>query len=219
MKNTILLSLFVGVSLLFAACETDFSKNKEYPDVTADSYVLKGTLKYRVATDTGFVVLDWKFGTAEIKILSGNEDLLTKGTVKTDGTFELTLPGTLSGKYFFGLNTLKLSEAGTLVANPETVRVFNSHFFKVTYLYGSDSMNIYPQLHSFRKDFTVDKIYSIHFFDREGAFSGTAKNGNMYDWTFRKGWSWIESGYIGASTTMYSSKTVESSPVDAFWTN
>lgn len=219
MKNNILLFLFACISLLFSACETDFSKNKEYPNVTADDYVLKGTLKHRMITDTGFVVSDWKFGASDIKMIAGNDDVLAKGIVKTDGTFELLVPGTVSGTYFFGLNTLSLSDGGTLIANPETVRVFNAHFLKITYLYGSDSISIYPQLHSFREDFTVDKVYTLQYFDREGAFSGTAKKGNIYNWSFKKGWQWVESYPIGASTTMFESKTVDYIPANVFWTN
>lgn len=219
MKKNLLIIILAFIGLFMVSCERDSSKNEEYPDITTDNMVLKGTLKNRIKVNSDYVLEAWKYGIADIKMIVGNNDVLSKGSVKADGTFELTIPGTLTGKYFFGLTSLKLSEGGSVIANPETVRVFNSFYLKVRYLDGKDSATMYPQLHSFTSDFIPDRLYTLYCFDKEGSFNGTSKKGNTYDWSFGKGWQWIESGPQGASTTLYESRTIESIPSNTYWTN
>ncbi len=219
MKKIVLLFLFACISMIYVGCETDSSKNEEYADVKADDFVLKGTLKYRIVKVSGFEIKDWDFGPSEIKMIAGNDDVLVKGVVKADGNFEMLIPGTIAGKYLFGLNSIKLAQGGTIFSEPETVRVFNGYFFKVKYFDGTDTAYMYPHLHSFTNDLIPDKSYSLHFFDREGKLYGKGKNGNTFDWSFSKGWQWIQTATIGASTTMFESNSVQLVPTNAFWTN
>jgi hypothetical protein len=209
--------LFIAL-LLTGSCAKDNGTNNQYPDITANADTIYGTLKYKPATGTNLVV-DWPFGTATFKIIVGVSDVLASAAVNADGTFMLVLPATVSGTYFSSLADVASTQGGSIKATPETIRILSALLYKVDYNDNGTPNTMTTNLYTLKSDFSIDKSYFYNFYDSEGTFTGTGTNGNVFDWTFTKGWGMVESFVISSSSEAFNSKSVDASPANAVWVN
>jgi len=209
--------LFV-VMLSTGSCTKDDGTNNQYPDVTANADTIFGTVKFKPATGTNAIV-NWPFGAATFKVIAGTNDILASATVNTDGTFMLILPATVSGSYFGSLSEIAVNQGGTIKATPETVRFLSTLLYKVDYNDNGTPNSMYANLYTLKTDFSIDKSYFYNFYDSDGTFTGTGTNGNVYNWTFVKGWGMVESYVISSASDAFNSKSVKAAPANAVWVN
>jgi len=218
-KVLLILSAAMLVSAsFFTACRKDNSNN-EYPDLTIDTLTIHGILKYKQSGISGTQLVAWPFGAAIIKVKSGVMQELASGTVNADGTFTLVLPGTISGSLLIALSSVQESQGGTIVINPNTVRILSTILFAVEYTDNGTSETLFPSLHTLNPDLSVDKTYFYTLYDADGTFIGTGDGGNTYDWLFTKGWGLVESYITDSISGAFNSKTVAAAPTAAFWSN
>jgi len=193
--------------------------NNEYPDVTASADTIYGTLKYKETDTLGAIIVDWPFGTATFKAIAGLDDVLASATVNTDGTFMLILPGKVAGVFLSSLTDASDRQGGTIAVNPETIRFLSTIQYKVEYTDNGKASSINTNLYTLKPDFTVDKSYFFNFYDMDGSFVGTGSTGNVFNWTFTKGWGMVESYVIGSTSGAFNSRSVTTLPENAVWVN
>jgi hypothetical protein len=210
--------LLLIVALLQSGCLKD-SQNKEYPDVTANADTIHGIVKLRQTDTSGIKIVNWKYGAAAIKAIVGGNEVIASATVNADGTFVLILPATVSGNYFSSLADLAVQQGGSIKATPETVRLHGSTQFKVEYTDNGKVKNMMVNLYTLDASLSIDKTYYYNFYDLDGTFSGTSATGNIFNWTFTKGWGLVESVKINSSSYAFDSKSVNSATPDAIWVN
>jgi len=214
--NLTLAILLITIVVLQSGC---LKENTEYPDVTATTDTIYGTLKYRQTDTAGTTVIDWPFGPATFKAIIGLNDVLSSATVNADGTFMLILPEKVSGSYFSSLTDISDSQGGTIVTTPETIRFLGTIQYKVEYVDKGKDATITTNLHTLKADHSVDKSYFYNFYDMDGSFIGTGSTGNIFNWTFIKGWGIVETYVISSASEAINSKSVSDVPADAVWVN
>ena len=161
----------------------------------------------------------WPFGTATIKAYAGFNDVIASAAINADGTFLLILPATLSGSYLSSLTEVANTQGGTITALPETVRFLSAIQYKVEYSDNGTPNSFTTNLFTLKADLSVEKSYFYNFYDTDGTFAGTGTDGNIYNWTFTRGWGKVESFVISNSSNAFNSKSVTSIPTTAIWLN
>ena len=220
MKKSISLfaaALLTVLSISLSSCLKE--DNTEYPDVVATNDTIHGTLRYKQPESTGGAVVAWPYGEAKIKLIAGAFDVISEATVNADGTFSLVLPGKVSGGYLSSLQDIAYSQAGTVLATPNTVRVLTAFQYRVDYTFGNESKSMNTNLYLLKSDFTISKSYFFNFYDMDGTFAGTSYTGNVFNWNFKKGWGMIESVVTNTDGNIFSSKSVASAASGAVWVN
>jgi len=212
--NLLLASLLLSIIILQSGC---LEKNEEYPDVTAVADTIFGTVKYR-QTDTADLIA-WPFGTATFKAIVGLDDVLASATINSDGTFMLILPGTVQGVYLSSLADVSDRQGGTIVVSPETIRFLETIQYKVEYTDNGKANSFTTNLYTFKTDKTVDKSYFFNFYDLDGSFIGSGTTGNVFNWTFTKGWGLIENAVNVSNSNAINSKSISAIPSNAVWVN
>ncbi len=219
MRKLIILSLTLML-IIFVALQSGCKKdNNEYADVIATADTIHGTLKYKQTDTAGTKVIGWPFGTATFKVITGISDVLASGVVNADGTFVVVLPGKLSGAYFSSLADEAARQSGTVKAAPETIRFMNAIQFMVDYTDKGNPESLFVNLYTLKSDFTVEKSFFYNFYDLDGTFTGTSYSGNIFNWTFTKGWGMVESYKINPTSDAFNSKSVIQAPAEAAWVN
>lgn len=208
--------LLTTIVILQSGCLKD---NNEYPDVTASADTIYGTLKYKATDTVGATIVAWPFGTATFKAIAGLDDVLTSATVNADGTFMLILPGKVAGVFLSSLTDASDRQGGTIAVNPETIRFLSTIQYKVEYTDNGKASSITTNLYTLKPDFTIDKSYFFNFYDLDGSFIGTGATGNVFNWTFTKGWGMVESYVISSTSGAFNSRSVTTLPENAVWVN
>lgn len=216
----IIASSLIALVIIQSGCRKD-GGNTEYPDVTANTDTINGTLKYWRTDTTVSQIINWPYGTAVIKAMVAGSDEIAVGTVNADGTFSLILPATVSGFYFNSLAEIAAQQGGTIKATPETVRFQGSTSFKVEYTEGGKAKSFEVGLHTFKTDLSVEKTYYYNFYDSDGTFKGTGSGtyANTFNWTFTKGWGLVETSFKSNTSTAINSVTIGSPAQNAIWVN
>jgi hypothetical protein len=219
-KTSILLSalLMLFTVVLFSGCGKDNGTNSEYPDVTADSYTIIDTLKYKQTDASGINIVDWPYGAATLNAIISDSIVIASAAINADGSFVLVLPASVPGKYLSSLAAEAVWEGGSVVANPETVRYMGSIRYVVDLAINGLPFKMVVGLCLLNSELTVEETFSFNFYDLPGTFTGTGATGNVYNWTFTKGWGMIATGAIG-NTSAYSSSSVTTVPANAIWVN
>lgn len=220
MKNkATLLAVLSTFAVLLGGCLKDDGDNSEYPDVKASYDTVSGTLKYREALTSGGNIVAWPFGTATFKVIAGDNDVLASADVNADGSFTLILPETVKGKYLSAMADAASMQGGTVKAVPETVRLLSILQYKVEYSKNGQPASILTNLYTLNEDNTIIKSYFFNFYDSAGSFAGTGLAGNVFDWTFQKGWGKTESAVLNSTLRTFISKSVNEFPAEAVWVN
>jgi hypothetical protein len=214
---TILVS---AIAALLSGCSKE-NGNTEFPDVTASELPVSGNLRYHYTllpsgTDT---VVDWSFGPATLKVSFGDTLVIASAIVSTTGSFQLVLPASIPGHYFSSMSGLASHQGGTVIATPETIRFMRTLQFKVDYTQGGTAKSMLVNLYKLKADFSVDKSYHYNFYDSDGTFAGTGATGNIYNWSFTKGWGMVESLVITPGFAAYNSISVNTVAAGAVWVN
>lgn len=219
-KLSILLSAFILIAILIlqSGCLKEFTNN-QYPDVTASSDTIYGILKYKQTDMNGTQIGPWLFGEAVINAVSGGNEVIASATVEGDGTFMLILPATVSGMYFTKLSDIAFQQGGTVKAAPENVKFLGTTQFRVEYTDSEKAKTISVSLTTRNADLSVNRSYYYNFYDLDGTFTGTGSTGSVFNWTFKKGWGMAESYVSNATTKAISSRTINSAPASAVWSN
>ena len=218
--NIIIASTLITFVIIQNGCRKD-GGNTEYPDVTANTDTINGTLKCWRTDTTVSQIINWHFGIAVIKAMVAGSDEIAVGTVNADGTFSLILPATVSGIYFNSLAEIASLQGGSIKATPETVRFQGSTSFKVEYTESGKAKSFEVGLHTFKTDLSVEKTYYYNFYDSDGTFKGTGSGtyANTFNWTFTKGWGLVETSFKSNTSTAINSVTVSSPTQNAIWIN
>jgi len=220
MKNLITYSIFaflILTSQFFNGCVKE--TNNEYPDVIASNDTISGILKYKQPASSGGAVVAWPYGEATLTVSAGSSALLTTATVNADGTFTAILPGTVSGSYLISLADVAYSQSGTVNATPNTVRFLSTIQYLVNYTENGSPKSISVNLYTLKSDFSIAKSYYYNFYDMDGTFTGTSYGGNVFNWTFTKGWGMVENQVTNNTTKAFSSKSLGAAPAGAVWVN
>jgi len=191
----------------------------QYPDATATAYTLNGTVKLKQTDIYGTKLVSWKYGEAVLSALTGEGDVFATTKVAADGTFTLVLPATISGSYFSNLADVAYSQGGTIKVTPEAVRVFGSTEFKVDYTDKGQAKSLNISLATLNTDLAANRTYYFNFYDIDGTFIGKGKAGNVFNWTFTKGWGIVETYIIYGTTNTINTKSVTVVPENAVWAN
>jgi len=210
--------ILISIVIFQSGCLEKFSNDK-YPDVVADTYTINGTLKYKQTDFDGTSLVDWSFGEATVSAVVNGNNVIASTLIEADGTFALVLPGTLPGAYFSSLSAIAAQQGGTIKATPDSVRLFGSTQFKVDYTSLDKPRSLYISLASHNADLTVNRTYFFNFYDRDGTFIGKGTAGNVFNWTFTKGWGLVESYITNATTKTFNSKSITTIPSGAEWSN
>jgi hypothetical protein len=221
MKKTLILFsalLMLFTVVLFNGCGKDNGTNSEYPDVTADSYTITDTLKYKQTDTAGINIVDWPYGAATLNAIIGDSIVIASAAINADGSFVLVLPASVPGKYLSSLTAEAIWEGGSVVADPETVRYMDSIRYVVDLVINGLSYKMVVGLCLLKSDLTVEEAYSFNFYDLPGTFIGIGSSGTHYAWSFTKGWSIIGVGTI-FNTSVYSSSWDKALPAEAIWVN
>jgi hypothetical protein len=217
--NLFLAFVLTSTVAMQSGCNKDHEKNAN-PDVTVSADTIYGTLKYRQVVNYETTVVDWPFGTAVIKAIPEGKGVISSANVNADGTFCLILPATVSGSYFINLSDVITIQGGNVKANPKTVRLLGLNLVKVDYTDKGDAKSIHVNLCTLNDDLTIDKSYFYNLYDQDGTFKGIGlSSGNMFDWTFNKGWGLVETYQINSCCAALDSKSVKSTPASAIWIN
>lgn len=219
MKTSFLLIAVLFIAFAYSGCNTDDGTNTEYPDVIATEVTVTGTLKYRQSSSGASEVVNWPYGTATFKAILGADEVLASATVNADGTFTLVLPATVPGFYLNSLTAHANGQGGNVQATPETVRLLSTIQYKVDYTSNGTPKSFLANLHTLNADLTISKSYFFNFYDRDGSLNGTGSTGNTFDWTFTKGWGFIELYKISGTSEAFVSKSIASLPATAIWLN
>lgn len=221
MKKTVSLPIaFILISVVISqsGCLKS-STADQYPAATATADTIKGIVQFKQTDINGTSLVSWKFGEANISAVSGGTNVFATSKVQADGSFELILPATIPGAYFSNFSDIVYTQGGTLKVTPETVRLFGSTQFKVDYTYNGKARSMIISLATLKTDFTVNRTYYFNFYDSNGTFSGKSTSGNVFNWTFTKGWGLVESYLTNISSGLFNSKSVSAAPENAVWTN
>jgi hypothetical protein len=219
LTNLLLAAICVITAILYSGCLKDNGSNTNHPDVTAVADTIFGTLKYNQKADGVNNVVDWPYGNATFKVIVETSDVLTSATVNADGTFMLIMPAKISGNYLSSLADAAYMQGGSVESTPNSVRFMNTLLYKVEYTDNAVAKSITTNLYTLKPDFSIDKSYFYNFYDSEGTFTGTASSGNIFNWTFTKGWGKVESYIINSSSDAFNSKSIGSFPENAVWVN
>jgi len=219
-----LLSLtFVILSLVVIILQTACTKATDetpYPDVTASADTISGLLKYRKVVDGITTVVSWPYGTAAIKAVDVGGDVMASATVNADGTFILILPATVKGNYFISLTSdVAAIQGGTLKATPEDVMLLGTTQYKVEFTDNGMAKSMMVNLYTLNANNTVNRTYYYNFYDQDGSFTGKGTSGNVFNWSFLKGWGIVESYIISSGSAAFNSRSVANSPANAVWVN
>lgn len=217
--NLSLAGTLLITAIVYSGCLKDKGSNTNYPDVTAIADTIFGTLKYNQKINGVNNVVNWPFGTATFKVIAESSDVLASATVNADGTFMLVMPAKVSGNYLNSLADAAYMQDGSVEAVPNTVRFMNTILYKVEYTEDAVAKTITTNLYTLKPDFSIDKSYFYNFYDSEGTFTGTATSGNIFNWSFTKGWGKVESFIISSSSDAFNSKSIASFPASALWVN
>ena len=218
MKKLILISTaacLIITPLFFNGC----LKDTKYPDIIAANDTIHGTLKYKQTDAEGGNIVAWPYGSAVFKAVAGSSDEIASAAVNADGTFTLVLPGTLWGGYLGNLTDVSNYQGGTLKATPSSVRFLSTIMYRVDYKDNGSAKTILTNLYTLKANNSVDKSYFYNFYDSDGTFAGTTSAGNVFNWSFKKGWGMVESYITNASLSLFSTKSVSTVPSNAVWVN
>jgi hypothetical protein len=218
-----LLSLtFVALSLVVIILQTSCTKSTDvtpYPDVTASADTISGILKFRQVVDGTTTLEAWPFGTAVIKAVEVGNNAIASANINSDGSFRLILPATVKGNLFISLSDVAASQGGTLKATPEEVKVLGTTQYKVDYTDNGKAKSMMVYLYTLNANNTVNRTYYHNFYDEDGTFTGKGTAGNVFNWSFVKGWGIVESYIISSGSDAFNSRSVKSAASGAVWTN
>ena len=210
--------IVISIVIFQSGCLNEKAKD-QYPDVTATAFTVNGTVKLKLTDINGTNLVNWKFGEAVISAIAGGSDVIATSKVEADGTFVLVLPATVSGIYFSNLSNIVYQQGGTIKVTPETVRLFGSTQFKVDYTDKGIAKSIFIGLSTLKTDLSVNHTFYFNFYDADGTFIGKGTAGNVFNWTFTKGWGIVESYVTNTTTNIFNSKSVTVAPDNAVWVN
>lgn len=210
--------ILLSIVLFQSGCLDQYS-NDQYPDVVANPYTINGVVKYKQTDINGTSLVDWKFGEATLNAVVNGNVVIATSKMDADGTFSLELPSTIPGTYFNSLSAIALQQGGTIKATPDEVRLFGSTQFKIEYSDLEKPKSIFVSLAKLNPNMTVNRSYFFNFYDLDGTFKGIGTSGNVFDWTFTKGWGLVESYITNATTTTFNSKSITAIPSGAVWAN
>lgn len=218
-----LLNLFVATTLISFAflqsgCFKDLTNN-QYPDVTATKYTITGAVQRRETDTDGTKLVPWHSGAGTISAVVNGIDAIATANMEADGGFVLELPATIPGTYFSSLSAIATQQGGTIKATPEEVRLFGSTQFRVDYTENEKAKTIYITLATLNTDLSVNRSYFFNFYDLDGSFIGKGTDGNVFNWTFTKGWGMVESYITNNTTKIFNSRSVSAAPANAIWAN
>ena len=220
MKKLFILSSFfivAALALLQSGCAKD-PENIQNPDVTASADTIHGTLKYKLVDNGGIKLIDWPFGPGTLRVIIGGKNAGVFA-LQSNGNFVAILPSTVSGTGFTKLGDISIVYGGTVKVTPETVKYDNTTQFLVDYTDNNMAKSINVGLVTLNANNTTYRNYYYYFYDQDGSIAGTGTAGNMFNWTFTKGWGIVEANMSSDLSYMVSSKTVAAAPVNAIWTN
>ncbi len=191
-------------------------KDDPLPDVTASTYTINGTVKFK-ETDAGVTrLVNWHYGPAMIR--AGK---LANAALTSEGNFTLILPGSIKGSEFATMDDFTATQGGTCMASPATTNFAGPVEFMVDYTDNgvAKSMAVGQYLYVLINNMpVVSRSFTYNFYDRTGTYTGTNNFAKTYNWSFPKGWGMVES-YYSAAASSYSSKSVTQAPAEAVWTN
>lgn len=219
-----ILSMFAFAAISLSACSDDESNPTTTADkkleIVASPMVITAKLQtYKLESD-GWKLVPWEKGTGKIVAALSVSQIIAEATVSADGSFSLTLPGTLKApdvaEFWDAGGGLTANPAHFLttyvpmsifsfypVDNPATPDINESNFREF----------ISPSLVS-ESDLTV--VQSFGYIMTESAtLTGTSSNGNVKtNNTYKKGWN-IETWKDVNGVTEHS--VVESLPAKVVW--
>jgi hypothetical protein len=220
MKKLFILPLSImlfTIATMQSGCNDD-PKNDQFPDVTASSDTIYGILKYKQVDSTGNKLLNWKFGPGIIRVVIGEETVYTSA-LQSDGNFMVILPATIPGNSFTSLSDIAITYGGTIKVTPETARYFKSAHFLVDYTDNGTAKHMVINQAVLNSNISAYRNYFYYFYENEGSVLGTGTAGNVFNWTFIKGWGMVESEMSTDATYIIRSKSVNSAPAYAVWIN
>jgi hypothetical protein len=192
---------------------------EQYPDATATADTVNGTVKLKQTDIYGTNVVSWKFGEATISAIAAGTDVIATAKVNADGTFALVLPATIPGIYFSYLADAAYKQGGTIKVTPDAVRLFGNTTFNVDYTDKGLAKSMVISLATLNTDLSVNRKYYFNFYDLDGTFIGKGSSGNVFNWTFTKGWGIVESYITNSTSNIINSKSVIAAPTTAVWLN
>jgi hypothetical protein len=216
--NLSVASILILFAVLQSGCFKDLT-NQDYPDVTATKYTITGAVQHRETDPDGTKLVPWHSGTGTVSAIVNGSDVIATAAMEADGGFVLELPATIPGTYFSSLSAISTQQGGTLKATPEEVQLFGSTQFRVDYTENEKAKTIYISLARLNTDLTVYRSYFFNFYDLDGTFIGKGTDGNVFNWTFTKGWGIVESYITNNTTKIFNSKSVSAVPANAVWAN
>jgi hypothetical protein len=163
-------------------------------------------------------LIDWPFGPGTLRVIIGGKNAGVFA-LQSNGNFVAILPATVSGTGFTKLGDISIVYGGTVKVTPETVKYDNTTQFLVDYTDNNMAKSINVGLVTLNANNTTYRNYYYYFYDQDGSIAGTGTAGNMFNWTFTKGWGTVEANMSSDLSYMISSKTVTAAPVNAVWTN
>jgi hypothetical protein len=209
--------ILLAIILMQSGCNED-SENDQYPDVTASSYTISGTLRYKQTDTSGIKLADWPFGPAMLRVVIGGKTVATTA-LQSDGNFMVILPGTVSGNNFTKMTDIAITYGGNIMVTPETVKYVNTTQFMVDYTENNTAKSIVINQVILNSNLTIYRTYYYYFYDNEGSVVGKGTAGNTFNWIFTKGWGMVESDMSTGSIYIVSSKSVNAAAQNAVWTN
>lgn len=225
-------TLLVFISLGLSACSDDKTDSNPTSTGSDNNYEIVATplvitaklqtKKYIYSEEfNGYKLVPWESGTGKIVASLGVEKNIAEATVSEDGSFTMTLPGTL--KYPFIIQYVDLG--GGLTANP-------AHFLtsyvplNIFYFYPTDN----PETPDINESEVNQEMISPYLIDEtdltviqrfgftmaeNATLTGTTTNGNVrYNSTFKKGWNietWKDVGDVSEFSV------IESLPANVVW--
>lgn len=209
--------ILISIAILQTGCLDQTTD--QFPDVTATAYSISGVVKYKMTDVDGTKLVNWQFGEGTVSAVVVGNTVMASTKLESDGTFVLELPASIPGTYFNSLSAIAAQQGGTIAATPEAVRLFGSTQFKVDYTSLGKPKSMYISLATLNTDFSVNRSYFFNFYDLDGTFIGKGTSGNVFNWTFTKGWGMVESYITNATTTTFNSRSITAAPANAVWAN
>lgn len=209
--------MLVVIILMQSGCTEDQEYN-QYPDVTASSDTIYGTLKYKQTDTSGIKLTDWHFGPGMLRVIMGGETVATTA-LQSNGNFMVILPGTVPGNQFSNLTDIAITYGGTIKVTPESGKYTKSTQFIVDYTENSEVKSIVISHAILNYNLTTYRNYYYYFYDNDGSLVGKGTAGNTFNWIFTKGWGMVESEMSTGSTYIISSKSVNAAAGNAVWLN
>jgi hypothetical protein len=221
MRKTLNLSV-ASILILFAMLQSGCFKEttgNQYPDVTATTYTINGVVQHKETDVDGSKLVPWHYGEAVVSAIANGSNLITSVKMDADGSFTLELPATIPGIYFSSLSEIAAQQGGTIKATPDDVKLFGTTQFKVDYTENGKSKTANISLSTLNADLSVNRSYLFNFYSSDGSFTGKGTDGNVFNWTFAKGWGMVESYITNSTTNTINSKSVTDAPASAVWSN